>query len=76
MTSTIHWPHMGQFLQGGKNPCFVSLFFYGEPSCGQTMQNKIDFSIDFGWLGPDMIFVKSFTQAYTLTFRNLPEENA
>ena len=43
--------HMGQFLQGGKNPCFVSLFFYGEPSCGQTMQNKIDFSIDFGWLG-------------------------
>ena len=24
----------------------------------------------------DMIFVKSFTQAYTLTFRNLPEENA
>ena len=41
--------HMGQFLQGGKNGCFVSLFFfYGEPSCGQTMQNKIDFSIDFG----------------------------
>ena len=40
--------YMGQFLQGGKNPCFVSLFFYGEPSCGQTMQNKIDFSIDFG----------------------------
>ena len=26
--------------------------------------------------GADMIFVKSFTQAYTLTFRNLPEENA
>ena len=25
---------------------------------------------------PEMIFVKSFTQAYTLTFRNLPEENA
>ena len=24
----------------------------------------------------DMIFVKSFTQAYTPTFRNLPEENA
>ena len=24
----------------------------------------------------DMIFVKSYTQAYTLTFRNLPEENA
>ena len=24
----------------------------------------------------DMIFVKSFTQAYTLRFRNLPEENA
>ena len=42
---------MGQFLQGGKNPCFVSLFFYGEPSCGQTMQSKIEFSIDFGWLG-------------------------
>ena len=24
----------------------------------------------------DMIFVKSFTHAYTLTFRNLPEKNA
>ena len=29
----------------------VTIFFYREPSCGQTMQNKIDFSIDFGWLG-------------------------
>ena len=27
-------------------------------------------------MSADMIFVKSFTQAYTLTFRNLPEENA
>ena len=26
--------------------------------------------------GADMIFVKSFTQAYTLIFRNIPEENA
>ena len=40
--------HIGQFLQGGKNGCFVSLFFYGEPSCGQTIQNRIDFLIDFG----------------------------
>ena len=27
-------------------------------------------------LSPDMIFVKSFTQAYIPTFRNLPEEKA
>ena len=26
----------------------VTFFVYGEPSCGQTMQNRIDFSIDFG----------------------------
>ena len=28
------------------------------------------------WPSPDMIFVKYFTQAHTLTFRNLPEESA
>ena len=27
-------------------------------------------------ISTDMIFVNSLTQAYTLTFRNLPEENA
>ena len=26
----------------------VTFFLYGEPSCGQTIQNKIDSSIDFG----------------------------
>ena len=26
----------------------VTFFVYGEPSCGQTIQNRIDFSIDFG----------------------------
>ena len=37
---------------------------------------NIELASPFRSGGADMIFVKSFTQAYTLTFRNLPEENA
>ena len=36
------------FCRAGKIPVSCHFFFYREPSCGETMQNKIDFSIDFG----------------------------
>ena len=39
-------------------------------------QVKLLQSCDPFYLYPDMIFVKSFTQAYTLILRNLPEEKA
>ena len=38
----------GSVSAGREKWLFRVTFFYGEPSCGQTMQNKIDFSIDFG----------------------------
>ena len=38
----------GSVSAGREKSLFRVTFFYGEPSCGQIMQNKIDFLIDFG----------------------------
>ena len=44
-----HKPSYGSVSAGREKSLFrVTFFVYGEPSCGQTIQNKIDFSIDFG----------------------------
>ena len=38
-------PHMGQFVQGGKNGRLMSFFFKVEPPCDQTWWDSLVFSI-------------------------------
>ena len=66
------------FVQSGGRSTNMQLvrshvFLY---NCGMTLSNIYIGSITFLWTMPDMIFVKSFTQAHTLTSTNLPEESA
>ena len=44
--------HMGQIPQDGKKwPFRVTFFLKVEPSCGQTVKDKPNFSIDPGQVG-------------------------
>ena len=59
-------------------PFFYSPCYFPGAVEHSAMMQKLKFSgevVCTQWPVPDMIFVKSFTQAHTLTFRNLPEEN-
>ena len=70
MKGISHSCHMGQFLQDGKNACFVSFFFKVEPLCYKTWYSRVYFSIVSSKLGlvhqkitswPSvMIFLSSF----------------
>ena len=42
----VYEAHIGYFLQGGKIGCFASLFLKVDPSCGQTVKDRHDFSIE------------------------------
>ena len=72
---SVRNPHLDQSL-ASESGCTLEEGFQLEQYLHSSQDVASQTDLFASELEADMIFVKSFTQAYTLTFRNLPEENA